>query len=106
MPLYDFMNTDTGEQFTKMMSIAAKEQFLADNPEIQSIIGAPAIVGGTTVNVKNDAGWKENLSRIAEAHPNSALADRVGGRSSKQAKVADAASKHGLGKKGSYNMNL
>lgn len=106
MPLYDFMNTETGEQFTAMMSIAAKETFLAENPHIESIIGAPAIVGGTTVTLKNDAGWKENMSRIAEAHPNSALAAKQGGRSSKQVKVADAASKHGIGKKGSYNMNL
>lgn len=106
MPLYDFMDTDTGEQFTKLMSIASKEQFLIDNPQVQSIIGAPAIIGGTSLNQKNDAGWNENLSRIAEAHPSSALAAKVGGRSTKQVKVSDAAAKRGLGKNGSYNMNL
>lgn len=106
MPLYDFMNNETGEQFTAMMSIAAKEQFLTDNPHITSIIGAPAIVGGTSFNLKNDNGWKENLSRIAAAHPTSALADKLGGRSSKQVKVEQTAAKHGLGKKGSYTMNL
>ena len=28
------------------------------------------------VNMKNDGGWKDNLSRIADAHPNSELAQQ------------------------------
>jgi hypothetical protein len=106
MPLYDFMDNSTGEQFTKLMSVAAREQFLTDNPTVTPVVCAPAIIGGTSLNQKNDSGWKENLSRIAEAHPSSALAAKVGGRSTKQVKVAEAASKRGLGKNGSYNMNL
>lgn len=106
MPIYEFMDSSTGEQFTKMMSYSDRQQYLIDNPELKPVIGAPAIVGGTSLNVKNDNGWNENLSRIASAHPNSALAAKVGGRSSKQVKVQQAANKHGLGKKGSYNMNL
>ena len=41
------------------------------------------IAGGTGDRIKNDAGWKENLSRIAEAHPRSNLADRYGKKSVK-----------------------
>ena len=28
-----------------------------------------SIVGGTGDRIKNDSGWKDNMSRIAEAHP-------------------------------------
>ena len=32
MPLYTFENTETGETWDDMMSIASKEQYLKDNP--------------------------------------------------------------------------
>jgi len=105
LPLYDFLNTETGEQFSTFMKISEKETFLEENPHVQSLIlGAPSLARGTG-KMTNDAGWKENLSRIAEAHPNSALAEKVnGGRTSKQVLVDKAVKKAGYGKKGSYTM--
>lgn len=38
MPTYDFRNNDTQEEFTKLMSIAAKADYLAANPHISQII--------------------------------------------------------------------
>ena len=38
--------------------------------------------------MKNDGGWKDNLSRIAEAHPTSPLADQHRRRSIKEVKTA------------------
>jgi len=106
LPLYDFLNTETGEQFNELMSFSQREEFLENNPHIkQLILGAPGLVSGTGT-FKNDAGWKENLSRIAEAHPNSALAEKQGGRSSQKVMVDKAAKKHGYGKSGKYNMDL
>jgi len=106
LPLYDFVNKETGEQFTKMMKISEKSEYLEANPHIESIIlSAPKLTSGFG-GIKNDNGWKENLSRIAEAHPNSALAEKQGGRSSKAAKVGELAKKHGYGKSGRYNMDL
>lgn len=106
LPLYDFLDTDTGEQFQKMMRISEREEYLASNPNIKSLIlSAPSLVTGQG-GLRNDNGWKENLSRIAEAHPNSALAEKQGGRSSTKAKVNDLAKKHGYGKSGSYKMDL
>ena len=43
---------------------------------------------------KTDSGWKENLSRIAEAHPRSALAKRYGKKSIKQIKTEQVIKKH------------
>lgn len=107
MPLYDFEDTKTGERFTEMLSISGRETYLKENPHIkQLILSAPSLVSGTDFNKKMDNGWKENLSRIAEAHPNSALADKMGGRQAKEAKVREIAKKHGRTKSGSYNMDL
>jgi hypothetical protein len=41
-----------------------------------------------------DSGWKENLSRIAEAHPRSNLAKRYGKKSIKQIKTEQVIKKH------------
>jgi len=107
MPLYDFENNETGERFTLLLSISKKEKFLKLNTDVRQIIlSAPTLVSGTAHLAKLDDGWKENLSRIAEAHPGSALADKQGGRSTKAVKVQDLAKKHGLRKKGQYNMDL
>ena len=106
MPNYTFENTETGEIIEEFMSISARDAFVTENPHLKQLItGAPAMVSGTAFNSKMDGGWKENLSRIAEAHPNSALADKVGGRSSVQSKRSEISKKHNLNK-GSYKMDL
>ena len=46
------------------------------------------------VNMKNDGGWKDNLSRIADAHPNSALAQQHKKRSIKEVKTQQVVEKH------------
>jgi hypothetical protein len=38
MPTYDFRNKDTGEVFERVMSIAAKAEFLEANPNIEPLI--------------------------------------------------------------------
>lgn len=95
MPTYTFEDTTTGEVFDITMKISERDAFVSENPHLtQLITGAPQIVSGS--GIKNDSGWKENLSRIASAHPNSALADKVGGRSAAQVKRNEIAKKHGL----------
>ena len=44
MPLYEFLDTDTGEKFEIMLKIAEREEFLKDNPNIKSVMSAPKIV--------------------------------------------------------------
>ena len=100
MPLYTFMNKDTDEVFTEMMSISQREEYLSQNPNITQQIVKVNMISGT--GIKNDGGWNENLSRIAEAHPNSALADKLGGRTTKHAKAMSTLEKHGV-RKGSYS---
>ena len=44
--------------------------------------------------MKNDGGWKDNLSRIADAHPNSPLAKQHKKRSIKEVKTQQVIEKH------------
>ena len=105
MPLYDFKDTETGEITTKLMSISSREEFLESNPNMVGVITtAPSLVSGVNSQAKQDSGWQENLSRIAESNPNSALADKLGGRTTKQVKSNEAATKAGLRKSGQYKM--
>lgn len=97
MPTYTFQDTDTGEVFDKILKISEKDDFLKSNPNLKSLVTGINIVAGVG-GMKTDSGWKENLSRIAEAHPTSALADRYGSKSVKDVKTKQVINKH-LGKK-------
>ena len=95
MPTYTFENTKTGEVYDDMMSIAEKEAFLKKNKHIKQAIVPINIVGGIQgITHKTDGGWAENMSRIAEAHPTSPLADRYGKKSIKDVKTQQVIKKH------------
>lgn len=75
MPTYSFRDKDTGVTFDKFMRIAEREEFLKQNPHIESIItGAPAFTGDHITAVKKyDSGFKEVLQKIHERTPGSQL---------------------------------
>mgnify|MGYP000844991337 CR=1 FL=1 len=99
MPLYDLMNTETGEYIEKMCSLSEKELFLKENPHFkQVVLGAPGLVGGHGDRTKPDGGFKEVLSKISESNPNSALANTYGKKDSKSVKIRNAVQKHTGGK--------
>ena len=95
MPIYTFENIKTGKVYDDMMSIAEKETFLKKNKHIKQRLTSLNISSGVMgVNMKNDGGWKDNLSRIADAHPNSALAQQHKKRSIKEVKTQQVVAKH------------
>ena len=95
MPIYTFENTKTGKVYDDMMSIAEKETFLKKNKHIKQRLTSLNISSGVMgVNMKNDGCWKDNLSRIAEAHPNSELAKQHKRRSTKEVKTQQVVEKH------------
>ena len=95
MPSYTFENTKTGEVYDDYMTIAEMETFLEKNKHIKQIIHKVNIVSGVSgVSYRSDQGWKENLSRIAQAHPDSPLADRYGKKSTKEIKTKQVLNKH------------
>ena len=95
MPIYTFLNKKTNKEYDEMMSISEMEEYLEKNEHITQVIkGLNIISGASGITMKTDGGWKENLSRIAEAHPKSALADRYGKKSIKQSKTEQVLAKH------------
>lgn len=80
MPTYTLLNTETDEMSETFCSWSELESFLEEHPTFKSIVlTAPALVSGVAGrSFKTDDGFKENMARISEAHPNSPLADQFG----------------------------
>lgn len=93
MPLYDFKNTHSGDEWEQFMSYADMKEFTA-NGDVKIMYNSMAIVGGHGDRVKPDNGMKELLSRVAEASPHSPLANHYGHKDSKSVKVRDTVQKH------------
>mgnify|MGYP000470932832 CR=1 FL=1 len=91
MPTYSFRNKKTGEEWEEFMGIKEADNFLSENPDIERFISsAPSIVGGTGDRTKSDDGFKEVLSKISDAHPNSALAETHGKKDRRSVAVRDS----------------
>jgi len=95
MPTYTFFNKRTKKEFDDMMSIAEMESYLKKNKHIKQVIkgiNIVASVGNRTT--KTDSGFKEVLSKIGEAHPQSELAKQTTKKSIKQIKTEQAVAKN------------
>jgi hypothetical protein len=92
MPLYEFVNTETQEQWDELMSYDDMKLFLASNPHINPVYSMN-IIGGTGDRVKVDAGMNDMLGRIARANPGSPLAEKYGDKGIKASKTRDAVKK-------------
>lgn len=73
MPTYEFRNKKTGAVHERFLSFNGKDEYLAQNPDLEQILtGAPAFVGDH-VSIKKDSGFKEVLQKIHEKTPGSEL---------------------------------
>ena len=101
MPTYDFENTKTGKIFTEFMTMDEREDYLKANPHIKQLINSINIVSGVGSNrtLSKDSGWNETLSKIAEKHPNSALAKTHSRKTIKQTQTENVLAKHRARKK-------
>jgi hypothetical protein len=94
MPLYSFIDNQTGEQFDALMKISEREEYLSKNSHIQPVVTAAGIVSGVSIVGKVPDGFKEVLSKVAENHKTSAVAEKHGKKSSKQIKTEQLMKKH------------
>ena len=94
MPTYSFLNNETNEIFDSIMSLSAREEYLKQNPHIQSVVTSASIVSGVSITGKVPDGFKEVLSKVAESHKSSTVADRHGKKSSKEIKTKQLVDKH------------
>ena len=95
MPTYRFKDHNTGEIWEDLMPISEMEKFIKKKhiellpPTQMNIVSS---VG--SIDSKTDGGWKEVMSKAAEAHPNSPLAERYGKKTVKQSQVEKVMKKH------------
>ena len=95
MPTYRFYNKNTKTEFEEYMSIADMEKFTKKKhisllpPTQMNIVSSVGSVDSHT-----DSGFKEVLSKVSEAHPNSPLASRYGKRSIKDTQIERVRKKH------------
>lgn len=62
MPTYAFRNKETGEVLEQFMKMDAREQFLKDNPHLESTVTVP--LGLVRVTGKPDDGFRDILRNI------------------------------------------
>jgi hypothetical protein len=78
MPTYTFRNKDTEEIYDKIMSWNSREEYLKENPNLETILGAPAMGDAVRLGIrKPDQGFNEVLSKIHAANYKSNLADKL-----------------------------
>jgi len=68
--MYDFKNIETGVMETRIMTIAAMEDYVKD-PNITQVLSAPALITGKDGAVLKQAGdgWKEVQQKIQGGMP-------------------------------------
>jgi len=94
MPLYDLIDSETDEVHEVFMSYSKLEEYLKENPTLSQVPAAPSLVSGIAgITHKNDSGFNDMLSRIAEANPTSPLAETRGSKGIKESKTRDAVRK-------------
>jgi hypothetical protein len=84
MPLYTYRDKNTGEVFEVMMSYRDIEAYNDAHPDHEKLIDAPNIVSGVSLTGKLDGGFKDVLSKISDAHPDSPLASQHRSKSIKE----------------------
>ena len=106
MPTYTIHDTDKNEFFDTICTWGELEDFLDNNPQCRKVITAPNIVSGVQGrSFKTDGGFNEVMSKIADSHPNSPLADKVNKTDTiAQNKVRNVAKKHKLIDVGGQNL--
>ena len=95
MPTYNFYNSKTKKTYTDLMTISEMEEFIKKKhikllpPTQLNIVSSVGNVDG-----KTDSGWKDVLSKISEAHPESNLAQQYGKKSVKDTQIDRVIHKH------------
>ena len=95
MPTYNFRNKKTNEEWQDLMTIAEMEKFVKKK-HIELLPPTQMNIVSSTgqLDSKIDGGFKEVFSKISEAHPNSALADRYGSKTVAETQVDRLRKKH------------
>jgi hypothetical protein len=86
MPTYTFKDIETQEVFDVIMSMRDLDEYKKENPNHERYFDdVPGLISGSGKKV--DGGFKDVLTKISEAHPDSPLAQENLRKSIKQVKT-------------------
>lgn len=77
MPTYTFKHKETEEEFTTILSLSAREQFLEENPDYIQV--PPVVAFGDSVRLgirRIDDGFNDVLKKAKNAHWKSTIQTR------------------------------
>ena len=95
MPTYRFKDNHTGEVWEELMTISEMEELIkSDTIELLPPTQMNIVSSVGSIDGKTDSGWKEVMSKAAEAHPNTPLAERYGKKTVKQTQIESVMKKH------------
>lgn len=76
MPVYTFINTETGIEEDKFISMADREVYLQENPHIKQKLHPTRKGDSVRLGVtKSDNGFREVLSKVKDAYPRHEIRD-------------------------------
>lgn len=65
MPTYTFKNKETGETIEKVLRISELSKWKEENPDWESVLGAPAFATGSMSNQrKAGSEWNDLLTKV------------------------------------------
>lgn len=74
MPTYTFVNKESAEEFTVIMSIKERDEFLANNPTYTQALAAPSYGDSVRLGVRKiDRGFNDVLQKAKSAHLHSTI---------------------------------
>lgn len=77
MPTYTFRNEETKEEFTTIMSLSEREEFLENNPHIKQCLATPSFGDSVRMGVRKiDNGFNDVLQKAKNAHKHSTIETR------------------------------
>ena len=77
MPSYTFINKETNESMDRIMSIAERDAYLAENPHIKQALSAPPTGDSARMGVtKVSDGFNDILKHVKKSHLHSTIQTR------------------------------
>jgi hypothetical protein len=68
MPTYSFRDKNTEDVFDKFMKMSEKDQYLSDNPHLESVLTTAGVGRELTSKMKPDQGFRDVLREIKKKH--------------------------------------
>lgn len=68
MPTYSFRDKNTDDVFDKFMKMSEKDQYLFDNPHLESVLTTAGVGRELTSRMKPDQGFRDVLREIKKKH--------------------------------------